>query len=75
MSPKGKMRPGLVLAERTKNGVRWLARVGFDRGRLEVLALVPPSDTVTAVEPLTSDELLELLGEPSALDAREHERL
>ena len=59
---------GEVIAERTKGTVRWQARVSRDRGRLEVVGLVPASDTGMEIEPLTAHELLELLGEPSALD-------
>jgi hypothetical protein len=55
--------PGQVLASRVKNDVRWIARVGFDRGRLEVVGIVPPSATPTVIEPLNERELRELLGE------------
>ena len=50
-----------ILAEREKNGVIWQARIGTDRGRLEVVALVPPSTGTTIVEALTGAELQELL--------------
>jgi hypothetical protein len=53
--------PGQVLSERVKNGIRWQARISADRGRLEVVGLVPPSAVLTEVEPLTERELRELL--------------
>ena len=55
--------PGSVLAERTKNGIVWQARISQDRGRLEVVGLVPPSASPTTIEPLTERELHELLDE------------
>jgi hypothetical protein len=53
--------PGSVLAERVKAGVTWQARISTDRGRLEVIGIVPPSPNPTYVESLTERELLELL--------------
>ena len=55
--------PGTVLAERQKGVAAWQARISHDRGRLEVIAIVPPSSEPTIIEPLTEPELLELLGE------------
>lgn len=54
---------GLVLAERYKGVVRWQARISADRGRLEVVGLVPASTEPTEIEPLNERELRELLGE------------
>ena len=53
---------GRVIAERSSPDGRvcWQARTG-DRGRLEVVAIVAPSDTPTTVELLTDGELRELL--------------
>jgi hypothetical protein len=56
-------RPGQILAARRKGAVTWQARISADRGRLEVVGLVPASATATTIEPLTDHELLELLGE------------
>ena len=39
----------------------WQARRSEDRGRLQVVAIVPPSDTTTVVEALSDVELRELL--------------
>ena len=52
---------GTVLAERRKGAVIWQARISSDRGRLEVIGLVEPSATVTAIEHLSEPELRELL--------------
>lgn len=60
-------RPGHVLASRQKGAVLWQARISTDRGRLEVVGLVPASDTATTIEPLTEPELRELLGESTDL--------
>lgn len=54
--------PGEILATRCKNGVVWQARISTDRGRLEVVGIVPPSATATTIEVLTEPELRELLG-------------
>lgn len=59
--------PGRVLAERRKGAVTWQARISTDRGRLEVVGLVPASATPTIIEPLTEPELRELLGESAEL--------
>jgi len=61
-----------VIAERvSRDGlVRWVARIGADRGRLEVVGIVAPSATSTEIEPLTDDELRELLN-ASPLDHAE----
>ena len=56
-------RAGEVLASRRKGAVEWRARVSSDRGRLEVVGIVPASTTATVIEPLSEPELLELLGE------------
>ena len=53
---------GHVLAERTKGAVTWQARISSDRGRLEVVGIVPASATSTTIEVLTEPELRELLG-------------
>lgn len=55
----------VVLAERVSadGRVRWQARIGEDRGRLEVVGIVEPSPTPTTIEHLSQRELLELLGE------------
>lgn len=58
---------GTVLNARAKGAVEWQARISHDRGRLEVVGLVPPSATPTVVEPLTEHELRELLGETPEL--------
>lgn len=59
--------PGRILAERTKGPVLWRAQISDDRGRLEVVGVVPPSATPTTIEPLTEPELRELLGESAEL--------
>lgn len=59
--------PGRVLAARQKGAVTWQARISADRGRLEVVGLVPPAEEPTIVEPLTERELCELLGESGDL--------
>jgi hypothetical protein len=64
MTPRA---PGSVLASRQKGTVVWQARISTDRGRLEVVGLVPASRTPTVIEPLDERELLELLGEPTDL--------
>lgn len=56
-----------ILAERVKGHVTWQARIGADRGRLEVVGIVPPSPMSTVIEPLTEAELRELLGENTEL--------
>lgn len=61
------MKPGQVLASRRKGLVTWIARVGFDRGRFEVIGHVPASATPTEILPLDERELRELLGESSDL--------
>lgn len=61
-------RPGQILAERCKGTVVWQARISTDRGRLEVVGIVPPSATATIITPLTDHELLELLGEHADLE-------
>lgn len=53
-----------ILAERTsRDGVRWIARVGDDRDRLEVVVIVPASMEPTVVPMLNGAELAELLAE------------
>lgn len=69
MNPPATYRPGHILAERTKGPVRWQAKISQDRGRLEVVGIVMPSETPTVIEPLSEPELRELLGEPSDLHA------
>lgn len=59
--------PGHVLAQRQKGAVTWQARISDDRGRLEVVGIVPPSTTATVIEVLTERELRELLGESTDL--------
>jgi hypothetical protein len=63
-----------VLAERlSRDGrVRWQARISEDRGRLEVVGIVAPSDAATVIEPLSGDELRELLVTTATPDTREH---
>lgn len=53
---------GDVLASRQKGNVTWQARISTDRGRLEVVGIVPASFAPTTIEPLTERELRELLG-------------
>ena len=50
-----------ILNERRKGPVTWQSRVSADRGRLEVVGLVPPSPVITVILPLTEAELRELL--------------
>jgi hypothetical protein len=46
--------------------VRWQARIGADRGRLEVVGIVAPSATPTEIEPLGDVDLRALLaGSPA----------
>lgn len=52
---------GTILASRRKGTITWIARIGHDRERLEVRAIVPASLTPIEVEPLTEAELIELL--------------
>lgn len=59
--------PGAILAERMKGGVIWRAQISQDRGRLEVVGIVPASTTATVIEPLDEQELRELLGEGTEL--------
>jgi hypothetical protein len=60
-----------ILRELRKDGVCWQARRGADRGRLEVVAIVPPSAAPTVVSALTDGELRELLADAPAMpDAR-----
>lgn len=63
-------RPGTVLAARQKDKVTWLARISHDRGRLEVVGVIEPSETATTFALLEQHELLELLGEGADLDDR-----
>jgi len=53
---------GHVLASRRKGPVTWQARISTDRGRLEVVGIVPASARPTTIEVLTEPELRELLG-------------
>lgn len=62
------MPAGTVLASRRKGAVDWQARISQDRGRLEVVGLVPASPVAITIEPLTNQELLELLGERCDVD-------
>jgi hypothetical protein len=57
-----------VLSERMSGDgrVRWQARRSADRGRLEVIGIVAPSDVPTIILPLTEAELLELLVGPAS---------
>lgn len=59
---------GRILATRVKDGVTWQARVSADRGRLEVIGIVPASSTPTVIDPLTQAELLELLSDDPQQD-------
>lgn len=59
---------GTVLAERRKGTVTWQARISTDRGRLEVIGVVPASTTPTTIALLLEPELRELLGEGADLD-------
>jgi hypothetical protein len=61
---------GTVLAARGKGAVTWQARISHDRGRLEVVGIVPASAMATVIEPLDERELRELLGEGADLDDR-----
>lgn len=56
---------GTILAERHKGAVVWQARISQDRGRLEVVGIVPASTTETVIEPLTEPELRQLLDDTS----------
>jgi hypothetical protein len=49
----------------------WQARRGSDRGRLEVVAIVPPSSTPTVIAALTEPELRELLESDHSAQAGE----
>lgn len=60
--------PGTVLASRCKGDVTWQARISVDRGRLEVIGIVPASPAATVITPLDEQELRELLGEGAQLD-------
>lgn len=53
---------GTILSSRVKGGIAWVARISADRGRLQVVAIVPPSSEATEIEPLSEPELLQLLG-------------
>lgn len=58
--------PTSVIARRSSTSnpaIVWEARRSPDRGRLEVVAIVPASAESTLVPLLTQAELLELLGE------------
>lgn len=61
-----------VLAERrSRDGlVTWQARIGQDRGRLQIVGVVAPSTSPTIIEPLTDAELRELLT-PAAVEGPE----
>jgi hypothetical protein len=61
----------IVLAEHVDGaGIRWEARIAADRGRLQVVAVVQPSDTVTTIERLSDSALQQLLaGAPAHGDA------
>lgn len=52
-----------VLAERVSadGRVTWVARRSADRGRLEVVGIVAPSETTTVIEPLNETQLRSLL--------------
>lgn len=52
-----------ILASRTSadGRVTWVARRAADRGRLEVVGIVAPSDSATVIEPLNETQLRELL--------------
>jgi hypothetical protein len=59
-----------ILNERTTDdGVRWQARIGEDRARLEVVAIVPASAEPTVVVWPSDMELRALLGEAVSQDA------
>jgi hypothetical protein len=64
---RGGLERGHVIASRLKGCVTWQARISSDRGRLEVVGIVPASTAPTVIEPLTEPELLELLGESTEL--------
>jgi hypothetical protein len=52
----------IVLAEHVDGaGITWQARIAADRGRLQVIAIVPPGDTVATIERLSDTELQQLL--------------
>lgn len=57
------MTPAVVLRELARGGVTRQARPGEDRGRLQVVAIVPPSAAVTVIEALSESELRELLAD------------
>jgi hypothetical protein len=61
----------IVLAEHVDGaGITWQARIAADRGRLQVIAIVPPGDTVATIERLSDTELQQLLaGGPARGDA------
>jgi hypothetical protein len=48
-----------VLRELVRHDIRWQARRSEDRGRLEVVAVVPASATATVVQLLSEAELRE----------------
>ena len=62
-------RSARVLGEFQKGGVLWLARVGSDRGRLEVVAIVPPAVEPQVIPLLTDGELRAPLGGGADSDA------
>lgn len=53
--------PCEVLNEVHRDGVVWQARRSADRGRLEVVGIVPASSTPVEIEPLTEPQLRALL--------------
>src|SRR5689334_2379957 len=56
---------GPILRERVIDGITWRAQVSGDRGRLEVVAVIPASDEPRVLHLLTEPQLRELLGEAS----------
>jgi hypothetical protein len=55
-----------ILAELTKpDGARWQARIGHDRDRLEVVAIVPACAEPQVIALLSDSELRALLAEGS----------
>lgn len=55
-----------VLKELVRGGIVWQARRSGDRGRLQVVAIVPAATEPTVVEMLSEADLRELLAPPPA---------
>jgi hypothetical protein len=54
-----------ILRELTRDGVTWQARRSGDRGRLQLVAIVPPSPTPTVIEALSDTDIRALLSDDS----------